>query len=430
MKDSKKIRFTPKKIIAAVLVLIVLAGIFYSCSRIGGNRRAAAATSVTTLKKGNLRDSVSISGTIASNTSQNVYTSLNYAVKEVKVKAGDTVKAGDVLAVLDTSSLENDIASAKNTAENAEQSAALTLQKAKSDYENALYLYNNHMNMDLVNANAALTSAGQALDAAKAKFELDHNQAALDTAQSAYDKAKTSLAFTQNKVSQDLKTLKNNYDTAALKANDHSQRDNLEKLQQNLNKATITAPVAGTVTACNAVVGAAVTGTMFTIQDTGSLMVNTEIKEYDVDQVTVGKKVILKTDATGSDEIAAEVSRVAPAATQGTEGTSSVTYAADIKISKQDPRLKIGMKARLNIVLAEKSDVYSVPYDAVLHKDDGSAYVLIAEKEKNGYQAKEQPVTTGLETDIAIEISGDGLKDGMQVVSNPEGISAGSALKL
>lgn len=433
MKESTKKKFSWKKIVALVLILAVTAGIFYSCSRFAGKQRAAATTAVTVLKKGSLRDSVSVSGAIKSNTSQNVYTALSYPVKEVRVKVGDTVKAGQVLAVLDTASLENDIESAKNTAENTKQSAALALKKAKSDYENALYLYNNNLNMDLVNANAALTSAQQALDAAKAKYAQDRNQAALDTAQTAYDKANTTLTYTKNKVSQDLKTLKNNYDSAVIKANDRSQQDNLDKLQQNLNKATITAPVDGTVTASNAVAGAAaaVSGPMFTIQDTGALMVSAEIKEYDVDQVTVGKKVILKTDATGDDEIPAEISSVAPAATQGTEGTSSVTYTADIRITKQDPRLKIGMKARLSIVLAEKADVYSVPYDAVLHKGDGSAYVLVAEKDDKGVtRAKELPVTAGLETDISIEISGSGLKDGLQVISTPENITAGAALKL
>lgn len=434
MKESKKKKFSWKKIAALVLVLAVVAGIFYSCSRFAGKQRAAAATSVTVLKKGSLRDSVSVSGAIKSNTSQSVYTTLNYPVKEVRVKVGDTVKAGQVLAVLDTASLENDIESAKSTAENTKQSAALALQKAKSDYENALYLYNNNLNMDLVNANAALTSAQQALDAAKAAYAQNRNQAALDAAQAAYDKANTTLTYTKNKVSQDLKTLKNNYDSAVIKANDRSQQDNLDKLQQNLSKATITAPIGGTVTFSNATAGAvptAAAGPLFTIQDTGALMVSAEIKEYDVDQVAVGKNVILKTDATGDDEIPAEVSSVAPAATQGTEGTSSVTYTADIRITKQDPRLKIGMKARLSIVLAEKADVYSVPYDAVLHKGDGSAYVLVAEKDDKGVtRAKELPVTAGLETDIAIEISGSGLKDGLQIVSTPENIAAGAALKL
>lgn len=434
MNDSKKKKLTWKKATVLILMLAVVAGIFYFYPRFSKNRRAVATVSVSTLKKGSLRDTVSVSGEIKSKNMRSVFTTLAYPVKEVKVGVGDTVKTGQVLAVLDTDSLERDIESAEDTANNTKQSADLALQQAKSNYENAQYLSSHNLNMDLVNANAALSSAQQALDAAKAAYAKNHDQAALDAAQSAFDKANTTQAAVQNKAAQDLKALKNNYDAAVIKANDHSQQDNLDKMRQTLKSATITAPVDGTITASNATVGAAAAaaaGPLFTIQDTGSLTVNAEIKEYDVDQVTPGKKVILKTDATGDKEIAAEVSSVAPAATQGTGGTGSVTYAAEIKIVQPDPRLKIGMKARLNIILEEKSDVYAVPYDAVLHKNDGAAYVLAAEKDDKGvFRAKEVPVTTGLETDISIEISGSELKNDLQIVDTPENITAGAALKL
>lgn len=424
----KKLHFTWKKAIVLILILVVAGGLLYSCSRMREQRRnSAGAATVTTLKKASLRNSVSVSGIIQSKTSENVYTTLNYPVKQVMVKEGDTVKEGDVLAILDTSSLEKDIESTKYTITSTQQSASLSYQKAKADYENALYLYNNNLNLELINAKSTFTSAEQALNNAKSG---NGGKAALDAAQAAYDKASASLTYTQNKVAQDIKNLKTNYDSAKLKYDDRSQQINLEKLQQNLSKATIKSPVSGTVTVANAVVGAPVNGILFTVEDAGNLIIKTEIKEYDVGQVTPGKKVVIKSDATGDEEIEGEVSSVAPAATQNTQGTNSVTFAAEIKIKQQNPKLKIGMKARLNIVLDEKSDVYSVPYDAVLHKDDGSAYVFVAVKDGEKYKAKEQPVKTGLETDISIEISGDGITDGVKVVSNPDNITNGSFLKL
>ncbi len=440
-------KFSKKKIIAVVLIVAVVAALLYSCSRASTLKRGAAAatTSVTTLKKTSLQDSISISGTIQSKTSENVYTTLNNPVKQVNAKVGDIVKVGDVLATLDTSTLEKDVQGAEYSTKSAEESASLNLQKAKSDYENALYLYNNHLNSELVNAQAAVTSTQQDLNTQKSSYDynqylydsgelskmaLDQEKAKLTSAQNAYDKAVTTLTYTQNKVSQDLKSAKNNYDVAQTKYDDKSQRTTLEKQQQNLKNSIITAPFGGTVTVANAVVGATANGVLFTVEDMNNLIVNTEVKEYDVAQVTVGKKVVIKTDATGETEIAGEVSRVAPAATESTQGTSSVTFAVEIKITDHNPNLRIGMKARMNIILEEKSDIYVVPYDAVLHKADGSAYVLAAVKDANGYKAKEQPVKTGMETDISIEISGTGLSDGMHVVSTPENLSAGSVLKL
>lgn len=443
-----KFHFSRKKVIVVVLILAVVAALFYSCSRSAriAREKMTAATSVTALKKTNLQDSVSVSGTIQSKNSENVYTMLNYPVKQISAKVGDTVKAGDVLAVLDTSTLEKDVQGAQYSTKSAQDIASLSLQKAKSDYENALYLYNNHLNTELVNAQAAVTSTKQDLDSEKSSYDyneylynsgelskmvLDQEKAKLTAAQDAYDKAVTTLTATQNKVSQDLKTAKNAYAQAQAKYNDKSQQVTLDKQQQNLKDAVITAPVAGTVTVSNAVEGTPANGILFTVEDMDNLIVNTEIQEYDVGQVAVGKKVIIKTDATGDTEIAGEVSRVAPAATASTQGTSSVTFAAEIKIIDHNPKLKIGMKARMNIILDEKSNVYAVPYDAVLHKADGSAYVLVAVKdEKKGYVAKEQPVQTGLENDISIEISGAGLSDGIKVVSSPENLKAGASLKL
>jgi len=237
-----------------------------------------------------------------------------------------------------------------------------------------------------------------------------------------------------------LKALKNAYDAAQAKMNDKSQDVTLAKQQENLRDGVITAPIDGTVTVSNAVVGAVPNGVLFTVEDTNDLIVKTQIKEYDVDQVTVGKKVVIKTDASGDKEIAGVVTKVAPAATvntvQGTQTTTTsqdngtVTFAAEVKITQNNPQIRIGMKARLNIILNQKADIYTVPYDAVLHDADGSAYVFEAVKDQNGYKAKKLPVQTGLENDISIEVSGSGIKDGVQIVNNPENISDGSKLKM
>ncbi len=442
-----KFHITKKKVILIVVLAAVVALIGVSLSRAkeAAKEKLTPQVQVSALKKTSLQDSISLSGTVQSDNSSNVYTTLTLPVKEVKVKVGDTVKAGQTLAVLDSDSLSQDVQSAQYSTKYAQESARLSLDKAKSDYENALELYNSNQNSDIVNAKAAATSAQLDLSNQQksydynkylydsgelSKMALNQEQSKLTAAQNAYSKAVSTQKSAENAAQQNLKTLKNNYDLAQAKYNDKSQEISLEKQQQNLKDSVITAPVDGTVTVVNATVGAPASGVLFTLEDTNRLIVNTEIKEYDVDQVTVGKKVIIKTDATGSTELSGEVTRVSPSATTATQGTNNVTFAAEVKVDSSNPSLKIGMKARMNIVLSEKSDIYAVPYDAVLHKDDGSAYVLAAVKSGDAYKAKAIPVQTGLENDISIEISGDGISDGVQIVSNPENISDGSLLKL
>ncbi len=442
---KKLFRPTKKKIIFLVIILVVIVGIAYSCSLQSKAKSVHAGMAYTTLKKSTLQNTVSVSGTVHSDNPVNVYTTLAAPVAKTCVSVGDVVKKGDVLAVLDSKSLQKDVEQQQYATADAETSANLSLQKAKSDYSNAMYIYNNDLSNGLLTAKSTLSSSKGALDAETStwnydqylykngqlsKMELDQEQVKYNKAVSDYNAAQQSLTAAQNQADQDLKTAKNAYDAAVAKCADKSQRSSLEKLQQNMQDSNIMAPADGTITYKNATVGVAPTGILFKIEDTGDLIVDTQIKELDADVITAGKKVIIKSDATGSAQISGVVSSVAPAATQSTEGTSDVTFAAKIKVTGKNPALKIGMKAKLQIVEQEKSGIFVIPYDALVQKEGGAQSVFVAEKQGTLYRAKEVPVKTGMESDVSVEITGSGLTDGTIVVNNPDGVKAGDILQL
>ena len=450
MKFRKKLG---KKGVAAVVAaaVVVLLVAFSAAARA---RSAGVHTNIsyTTLKKTDLQDTVSVSGAIESGESTNVYTTLNYPVKTLNVGEGDAVKKGDVLAVLDTAGLESDVEQAQYSTKSAEDAAALNLQKAKSDYENAVYLNDHNMNSDLVTANSALNSARVDLKTSSdsydydkflydngqlSKMELDQAEAKKETSQINYDKAESTLAFMKNKASQDLAALKNAYDAAQSKYDDKSQRTALEKQEKALKDAVIVSPADGTVTACNATVGSVPTGILFTVDDLSDLVVNAEVREYDVGDVKPGQAVSIETDATGSKKLAGSVESVAPSATSAAAtpgaaetaaGSGSPTFTVKIRITGSDPALKIGMNARLNIVRQEKSDIYAVPYDALVDGGGSGSFVYAAVQDGKSWKAKKIPVQTGLENDVSEEISASSLQDGMRSVGNPDSLSDGSTL--
>lgn len=80
-------------------------------------------------------------------------------------------------------------------------------------------------------------------------------------------------------------------------------------------------------------------------------------------------------------------------------------------MTSSDDRIKLGMTAICSIVKKEASDVYAVPYDAV-HRENGESYILV----KDGDSTSKVTVTTGMETDYYIEVQGDDLQEGLQVV--------------
>ncbi|MFU0832589.1 MAG: HlyD-D23 domain-containing protein [Oscillospiraceae bacterium] len=426
----KKFKFAKKTVVLLAVVALIFAVGAYSCSVKNKSKSIHTNITTTTLTKTTLQDIISVSGTIHSNETYNVYTTLAYPVKTIQVDVGDKVKKGDVLAVLDTATLEKDIEQQEYAVTDSNKSAALALAQAKRNYENMLYLYNNDLISSVVSARAALETAEDNYNYKKLLFENGQiSQSELDQAQSDYDTAKKNLQTAQIQAEQDLQNAKDAYDSAVIKAEDKSADVGLEKLKQNLEDSVITAPADGTVTVKNVKEGTVPTGIMFEIANTEDLIVDTQIKEIDAATVQPGDQVTIQTDATGDAEIRGTVKSIAPAATVSTEGTGNVTYAAKVTIDEKNPSLRIGMKARMDIVVQEKNDVFVVPYDALLEKDGGSV-IMVAEKDGALYKAKEISVTTGLETDVSVEISGSELKEGMLVIGNPDGINPGDTVQL
>ena len=197
--------------------------------------------------------------------------------------------------------------------------------------------------------------------------------------------------------------------------------------------------------------------------------VTTQVDEYDINNVKIGQKVAIMTDATGDDEIDGIVTFIAPTATSASGNSSAAsaqasnsstsTFEVKIDITNKDERLKLGMSAKLNILVDTHENVLSVPYDAIEQKDDGDMYIYVVDnsqkdskkdKDKSGDKqilgitvvgsdgkekeagddsasfgaagpdaksnAKEVKVTVGLEGDFYTEVSSPEIKEGMTVL--------------
>ena len=109
-----------KLTIFLVILLLILAFVLSQLGRTAAASKALTYQFVrtTTLQKTSLTDSVSVTGTVASGSTASVTASdsvKTYKVTAVNVAVGDTVKAGDVIATLDTSDVEKQIETASRT---------------------------------------------------------------------------------------------------------------------------------------------------------------------------------------------------------------------------------------------------------------------------------------------------------------------------
>jgi multidrug efflux pump subunit AcrA (membrane-fusion protein) len=459
-KDTRVKKILSKKVKILICIVIVIAVAFLLIKL----QTSSVKTDIkhTVLSKGNIVNSINVLGAIKSNESSNVYSTLDNKIKEVRVKVGDKVKVGDILAVLDTGDLEKDIEQAKATTTANEANAKIELNSTKKEYDNALYLYNNNLNAEITNAEEAVNSAKLSFEDKEniyeynkmllqsgeiSEQELKQKKMDFENAKSEYNKAVVALENAKVKTLQELDTAKNNYEKAQTNCNNNSEKIALEKQQSNLEKCQIKATIDGTVTSVNAVVGNPGSGNLFKIENLDNIEIDASIKEIDRSNVKVGQKAEIKTDSTGDTAIYGEVISINPTAqtseisavTEKSQSTSTSTgtgtdsgFAAKIKINEPNESIYVGMSARANIILSEKSDIYTISYDSIVENEDGKS-IYVAEKsgeKETEYIIKELPINTGLESDSGVEISGEGISEGIIIIDDPSTCKVGDKIQI
>ena len=122
-------------VLSLVVVLAAGAGIGMLRLRAGapvsGEGGALEYARTVTLEKGELNESVNVSGTVESAELSSVTTLLTAKVKTVSVKIGDQVNKGDIICTLDDTDLRKELADKK-------QSLTQEQQKLKEAYERTL----------------------------------------------------------------------------------------------------------------------------------------------------------------------------------------------------------------------------------------------------------------------------------------------------
>lgn len=243
----------------------------------------------------------------------------------------------------------------------------------------------------------------------------------LRDARAAYEKALEQRNATKNSVQRGIEKLETDIASTALDSDLTLDKLQLQKLNKQLTDSVVTAPISGTVTAVYAKEGAPASGLMFIIEDTEQMKVKTAVREYDVNVIEVGMPVTIKSDATGEEVFEGKVERISPTSMKKATGeavTDKVEYETEVSIEPGKKGLLVGMNVRLGVTTAEKKDVFSVPYDSLITTPEGKTVIYVAETNAEGLTfLKSIEVTPGLETDFNVEISGEGITNGMLLVT-------------
>ena len=341
---------------------------------------------------------------------------LNDSIEEIKERLKEIEKALETPDTLEPGQLEQlttektQLETQKTQLETNLETAKDGLRQAQSAVDTAQSAY------DIAQAsyNAALRGEDQALS--------DYADA-VDSAWKAYQTALTSLDSTKKGAEDQLESFSDTLAAANAGANMSVSEEAIRQLNETLDDTKITAPVSGTVTAVYATVGGSGSGLLFVIEDTDNLVVSTSVKGYDLGSVKTGMTVEIKSDATGDAVIPGTLTSIAPTAKKNqlgdTESSSDPSFEAEVKVESVSSGLRIGMEARLSYIIDRADHVLAVPYEAVYTDETGNSAILILRpQEKDSYLVESLSVTTGLDDDLDIAVSGAGVEEGLRVITD------------
>ena len=169
-----------------------------------------------------------------------------------------------------------------------------------------------------------------------------------------------------------------------------------------------------------------------TIVNPDKIYVLSTIDEVDVGRLKLGQHVAITVDAFPGEKFDGTIRRISPIVSGG----KLETRTADVWIyfNKKDSRMKPGMSADIEILIATLQNVLSVPSQAIIDRD-GKKQVYVIEgkaiRPGDAAVAKLRPVEIGESNWIASEIK-SGLKAGDYVVTTPEttGLKDGVKVKI
>lgn len=460
------------RIIAALLLLIILTTVT-ACNPLGEDEEEEQYVEVG---RGDLLVSVSGSGNIETSEDANLSFGSGGRIARIYVEEGDWTTKGDILAELDSASLEL----ARDQAEYALTQAEVALIQAELSQKTAEYALDNTLDLkdalelvlfiaqidvrsakhhvdetqdiytwpdietaqkDVENAEAFLQYAlDQDLSDAAiayAQIRLDAAEAVLDAKRNVYDTEEVAIAKLQleatelaeaqaqkdlDELSEDiaLKDLQIEAAKATVEQSKQSMklaRQSLEQTEKDLKEAVIIAPFDGIVASVTAEEGDVMPSPTFSSRQIIKLIDPTSMElEVEVDEIDIPEvkvgQEVIITLDALSDKEFAGI--VAIIYPVPLEVGGVVVYKVKIELDvPEDSGVRVGMSAETDIILVSHTDVLLVPDRAIGKDSEGNPVVSVVIDDD---ELEERAVVVGISDGFDTEIV-SGLKAGETILA-------------
>lgn len=318
-------------------------------------------------------------------------------ITSVNVELGQQVRAGDLVAVIDSV-----------TQENALRNAKASLMSVRAQY---------------VSQRAQLSLAERTLER---QTQMRRN---LTVTQSDFDAAEEAVTVAKAQIE-------------ALEAQIEQATIAIETAEANLGYTRITAPIDGTVLAIVSQEGQTVNAaqsapTIVVLGQLDEMRILAEISEADIVRVQPGQPVWFTILGEPERVFTATLESVEPApqsivndssisgnASSSSGSSEAIYYNGYFNVPNPDGRLRTYMTAQVHIVLGRAEDVLTMPSAALTNPDGADAFSVRVLT--SGGQIEPRRVTIGLNDKVNAEVL-SGLSEGDRVVTGQSGGASSAA---
>ena len=360
--------------------------------------RSYEAAAVT---RGNLTETETVVGSLGSADVRPVAALSDAAVQTVRVQAGQTVVAGQLLMNLSSPDLDDARIKARDALLDTQAGQASALRTA----QNAL----TEAQLAQQDAGSALTPLREALRGVRSLYAVGGvPRSELEGAQQKVQAAQRTGLAADNK----LRSAQAALDDARSGGQRRVQaaRDDLTRAERALKQLELRAPIAGRVVELNAKVGqrAAAGSALLSVASLKAVTVQLQLGETLAGRVKVGQSARI---TVGTQTYPGEITRVASTAVSS-GGQAAPTVQAEAAFKQLPANLRLGSSASVEVRVADHANVLTLPRAAFLSTgNEALAYVLSDGK------AVRREVSFGAQNDSQVEVK-SGLAAGERVITS------------
>jgi multidrug efflux pump subunit AcrA (membrane-fusion protein) len=400
------------KIIVIVAVVAAVAGVL--AFLLGGKlfpsaakADPAAAYTVQMVTRDDLSITVAVSGLLEPVSYATIYPDSNMPeyrkLQKLYVKKGDTVREGQLIAEIETSGLDLDLASAKATYESAKvklanlkaQPTTTELAEAETSLKQA--------QLDLVTQQATYDSTRALVEKNLAvKGDLDSAERSLSLARLKLEAATSSYNDVKAGATADVI----NAQEAVVAQTNNSYL----KAKLIFESAAIHAPISGTVTEVFVQVGDLIQNStaILSIGDLDTMILQAAVNENDIGQIAIGQKATVTAAGYPDMPLPGTVTLIDM---RGSVSGNVSTFKAAIEVPNKHHKLMWAMNADAEVSVLSVKDVLTLPTSAIKTSGTGTGTVTILDEGKPMSWDVQLGATDGAKYEIV-----GGLAEGDEVV--------------